>query len=79
MWDYYSLGALVLESVMAKDYFFNIESESSLKKSAVTYLSKNQSEPSLKRLIEGTIFASDYKHMMRLKEINDCVKQMTFI
>ena len=54
---------------MTKGYFFKVDSESDLKKSAVKHLGKSQTDPYLKRLIEGTIFASDDKHMLRLDAI----------
>ena len=59
---------------MTEDYFFKVDSESDLKQSAIKHLRKNHSDPQLKRLIEGTIFASDDKHMLRLDDIKDCVK-----
>ena len=60
---------MILETVMTKDHFFKVDSEPDLKKSAVKHLGKNQTDPHLKRLIEGTIFASDDKHMLRLDDI----------
>jgi len=69
LWDYYSLGALILETVMTNDYFFRVDSEADLKKSAIDHLRKSHSDTHLKRLMEGTIFASDDKHMLRLDDI----------
>ena len=69
MWDYYSLGALILETVMTNDYFFKVDSEADLKKSAIDYLRKSHSDTHLKRLIERAIFASDDKNMLRLDDI----------
>ena len=60
---------MILETVMTKDHFFKVDSESDLKKSAVKHLGKSHTDPHLKRLIEGTIFASDDKHMLRLDAI----------
>ena len=64
---------------MTKDHFFKVDSESDLKKSAVKHLTKCHSGPHLKRLIEGTIFASDDKNMSKLDDILDCVKKITFV
>ncbi len=54
---------------MTKDYFFEVDSESDLKKSEVDHLTKSHSDQHLKKLIKGTIFASDDKHMLRLDDI----------
>jgi hypothetical protein len=76
--DLYSLGVIILESVLPKNWIFSLRSQKQLLNSALRHLTKDGLDPKLGAVLSAIISEENQEEVMQLADLDTLLHCLQF-